>query len=122
MKTDDVLNLDCTSEENKKKLNKFLYNVKPIAKQMGSDKTKQVSIKVLEQTLHGICIKYKYSLQHIMPYYEENKFKFYIASVMNIKETRTWIGNVYGITIWEVLAKTIIKVYSEILKEKEKDE
>lgn len=122
MKTDDVLNLDCTNEENKKKLNKFLYNVKPIAKQMGSDKTKQVSIKVLEQALHGICIKYKYSLQHIMPYYEENKFKFYIASVMNVKETRAWIGNVYGITIWEVLAKTIIKVYSEILKEKEKDE
>ena len=122
MKTDDVLNLDCTNEENKKKLNKFLYNVKPIAKQMGSDKTKQVSIKVLEKALHGICIKYKYSLQHIMPYYEENKFKFYIASVMNVKETRTWIGNVYGVTIWEVLAKTIIKVYSEILKEKEKDE
>lgn len=120
MKTDDILNLDCTKSENKNKINRFLYNIKPINKIMGNDKTKQVPLEVLEETLHGVCIKYKYEIQNICPYYEQERFVFYVTSIIKTKDTREWVGNTYGKTMWELLAKSMIKIYSEILKERNK--
>lgn len=122
MKTNEVLNLDCTNEEGKKKLNRFLYNIKPIAKQMGEDKTKQVPLSVLEKTLHNISIKYGYVNQGINTYYEKERFVFYTVSIVR-KQTREWIGNIYGKTLWETMAKQIVKIYADILKERnEKNE
>lgn len=122
MKTDDVLNLDCTKDENKKKLNRFLYNIKPIVKQMGEDKTKQIPLSVLEKTLHNISIKYGYRNQGVNDYYEKQEFKFYTVSIVK-KADNSWIGNIYGKTLWETVAKQIIKIYADVLKERnEKNE
>ena len=33
-------------------------------------------------------------------------------------KTNEWCGTVYGKTMWELLAKSLIKIYSEIKKEK----
>lgn len=122
MKTDDLLNLDCTEVSNLKKLNKFLYNVKPVAKQMGNDKTKQIPLSVLENVLHGICLKYKYSHQGISTYYEKNKFVFYTVSILKKRDTSEWIGNIYGKTLWETVAKIIIKIYADIMQERKDNE
>lgn len=122
MKTDDLLNLDCTKVSNLKKLNKFLYNVKPVAKQMGNDKTKQIPLSVLESVLHGICLKYKYSHQGISAYYEKNKFVFYTVSILKKRDTSMWIGNIYGKTLWETVAKIIIKIYADIMQERKDNE
>ena len=119
MKTDEILNLDCTIDKNKTKLNRFLYNIKPIKKIMGEDKTKTVGIDVLENVLHGMSIKYGYKVQHMFPYYEDEKFIFYNSSIIKCREkTNEWIGNAYGKTMWEVLAKTIIKIYADIMEER----
>lgn len=117
MTTFDILNLDCTNQENVIKLNRFLYNIKPITKMSGNDKTKQVTIETLEKTMHGLCIKYGYLIQGIAPYYEEDRFVFFTTCVMT-KSDRKWLGNVYGKTMWETLAKICIKIYAEILKER----
>lgn len=122
MKTFEVLNLNCTSEENKKKLNKFLYNIKPIAKQMGNDKTKQIPLSVLENVLHGICLKYGYSHQGISPYYEKKEFVFYTVHITKKRKTVEWIGNAYGKTLWETVAKIIIKIYADIMQERQDNE
>ena len=121
MKTEEVLNLDCTDEQNKKKLNKFLYNVKTIAKQMGEDKTKRIPLEVLEKTLHNICVKYGYGHQGISSYCEEGIFKFYTVSLTKKRNTVDWIGNAYGKTMWELFAKMIVKIYADIMQERKKE-
>ena len=130
MKTEDILNLDCTKENNLEQINKFLWKVKPVARILEKNhytKTKQVQLELLEQALHGIMLRYGYRTQGINTYYEEgenkenkeNKFVFYTVSLLKIRDTREWIGNVYGKTLWEIVAKAIIKVYADLKKEKE---
>ena len=127
MKTEDILNLDCTDGNNLEQINKFLWKVKPVAKILEKNhytKTEQAPLELLEQALHGIMLRYGYRIQGINTYYEteegkEIEFVFYTASLLKIRDTREWIGNVYGKTLWEIVAKTIIKVYADLKKEKE---
>ena len=127
MKTEDILNLDCTDGNNLEQINKFLWKVKPVARILEKNhytKTKQAPLELLEQALHGIMLRYGYKIQGINTYYEEGEgkeieFVFYTASLLKIRDTREWIGNVYGKTLWEIVAKTIIKVYADLKKEKE---
>lgn len=126
MKTEDILNLDCTKENNLEQINKFLWKVKPVARILEKNhytKTEQAPLELLEQALHGIMLRYGYRTQGINTYYEEgedkeSKFVFYTASLLKIRGTREWVGNVYGKTMWETVAKIIIKVYADLKKEK----
>ena len=68
-------------------------------------------------------LRYGYRIQGINTYYEEgenkeSKFVFYTVSLLKIRDTREWVGNVYGKTLWETVAKIIIKVYADLKKEK----
>ena len=127
MKTEDILNLDCTKGNNLEQINRFLWKVKPVARILEKNhytKTEQAPLELLEQALHGIMLRYGYRIQGINTYYEteegkEIEFVFYTASLLKIRDTREWIGNVYGKTLWETVAKTIIKVYADLKKEKE---
>ena len=59
MKTEDILNLDCRKEENRIKLNSFLYKVKPIQKRMeklGRGRRAEVPMEVLEEVMQGLCL------------------------------------------------------------------
>lgn len=126
MKTEDILNLDCTKGNNLEQINKFLWKVKPVARILEKNhytKTEQAPLELLEQALHGIMLRYGYRTQGINTYYEteegkEIEFVFYTVSLLKIRETREWVGNVYGKTLWETVAKTIIKVYADLKKEK----
>ena len=126
MKTEDILNLDCTDGNNLEQINKFLWKVKPVARILEKNhytKTKQAPLELLEQALHGIMLRYGYRIQGINTYYEteegkEIEFVFYTASLLKIRDTREWVGNVYGKTMWETVAKIIIKVYADLKKEK----
>lgn len=127
MKTDEILNLDCTKEGNIKQINRFLWKVKPVEKLLEKNnytKTEQAPLELLEQAMHGIMLRYGYRAQGINSYYEgegkENEFVFYNVSLLKIRDTREWIGNVYGKTMWEVVAKIIIKIYADLMKEKTK--
>ena len=127
MKTSELLNLDCRKDKNNINiLTKFLWKVKPVARILEKNnctKTEQAPLELLEQALHGIMLRYGYRTQGINTYYEEgedkeNKFVFYTVSLLKIRDTREWIGNVYGKTLWETVAKIIIKVYADLKKEK----
>jgi hypothetical protein len=126
MKTEDILNLDCTKGNNLEQINKFLWKVKPVARILEKNhytKTEQAPLELLEQALHGIMLRYGYRTQGINTYYEtgedkESRFVFYSVSMLKIRETSEWIGNVYGKTMWETVAKIIIKVYADLKKEK----
>lgn len=126
MKTEDILNLDCTKGNNLEQINKFLWKVKPVARILEKNhytKAEQAPLELLEQALHGIMLRYGYRTQGINTYYEtgedkESRFVFYSVSMLKIRETSEWIGNVYGKTMWETVAKIIIKVYADLKKEK----
>lgn len=122
MKTDDILALDCSKKENKELINKFLWKVKPVARILEKNhytKAEQAPIELLEQALHGICERYSYKLQHIWTYTDDMKFKFYHMGIIHVVDTYDWKGDVDGKTLWEIVAKAIIKIYAEI-KKKEK--
>lgn len=126
MKTEDILNLDCTKGNNLEQINKFLWKVKPVARILEKNhytKAEQAPLELLEQALHGIMLRYGYRTQGINTYYEErgnkeSRFVFYSVSLLKIRGTRDWIGNVYGKTMWETVAKIIIKIYADLKKEK----
>lgn len=126
MKTEDILNLDCTKGNNLEQINKFLWKVKPVARILEKNhytKTEQAPLELLEQALHGIMLRYGYRTQGINTYYEErgnneSRFVFYSVSLLKIRGTRDWIGNIYGRTMWETVAKIIIKIYADLKKEK----
>lgn len=122
MKTEDILNLDCTKEENRAMLTKFLWKIKPISR-LKIPKGCEPSIEDLEKVMHGIMVKYEYRLQGISMYFEEGKFIFYKADMIkHCEKERQWCGTVYGKTLWEVVAKTIIKIYGEVMKERKENE
>ena len=119
MKTEDILNLDCRKPENKKTIEKYLLKVKPVKKLY--DKEGELTIELLEKAMHGIISHYDFSIavQGIRPHYDGGKFIYYVVDVLrDAKGERTWCGCVYGVTMWEVVAKIIIKIYGEIMKER----
>lgn len=121
MKTEDILNLDCTEDGNIKQINRFLWKVKPVAKILEKNnytKTEIVPLELLEQAMHGIMIRYGYRTQGIESYYEGTRFVFYNTSLLKKRETSEWIGNVYGKTLWEIVAKIIIKIYADLMQER----
>ncbi len=127
MKTEDILDLDCTKKENIKQINRFLWKIKPLVRileKQGCTKAEQIPLELLEQALQGMMAHYKYQTQGINFYFEEQEnkkvFVFYNVSVLRIRKTRDWIGNVYGKTLWEVVAKLLIKIYADVKREKEK--
>ena len=123
MKTEEILNIDCRKPEGKEKINRFLWKIKPFSR-LGIPKGCLLSSEDIEAVLHGISIRYGYRLVHISLYYEEEKtFIFFKGDVTKKSDgINHWCGSVYGVTMWELLAKTLIKMYSEIQKEKKKNE
>lgn len=120
MKTDDILNIDAEREEGKRTLNKFLWKIKPLKtkamKQGIQPKAEYLSLELIETAIHGLCSHYGYRTQGIGSYFNSNVFQFYTTCVMD--EKRQWLGNVYGKTLWEIEAKTLIKIYGLILEQK----
>ena len=127
IKTDDLLNLDCTRPDNLYYLCKFLNHIKPFKRLQDKNHYGVYDTKFLEQiekVIHGISIKYGYRTQGIVTHYLENditgklEFAFYQVSVLD--KDRQWLGNVNAKTLLEAEAKTLIKIYADI-KKKEKE-
>lgn len=115
MKTDDILELDYRKKENKKLIQKALLKIKPLSK--FSDE-KQVPLESLEKLLHLICNKYKvwvrYITQDPMASDDGDIWRCEIIDEDNLEP----IKKVYGICIYELIAKIVIFLWSENKNEK----
>ena len=110
MKTEDILNLDYRKEENQEAIQRVLRKIKPLSK---FSEDENVPFEKLEKLIGLYQNKYAIKIQYIMPNYEGSII--YSASLLR-SDNFKWIGNVYGMCMYELFAKIAIKMYTEIKK------
>lgn len=113
MKTEDILNVDFTKEENKKLIQKVLVKIKPLSKYEDG-----VPIEALERTVVAICKKYNVDPQWISMTLNDAKGNRILYSCgVKTHDKSEWLGTVYASSIYELYAKLCIKLYSESKKQ-----
>lgn len=113
MKVKEILELDCREEENRALLQKALFRIPVIAKKCSEDK--EVPLSVLEKVASTMSRKYYINISCILPVYVPNNGDIYKAIIVNCI---TEIGTMYGCSIYEVVAKAVICMYSNVEKSK----
>lgn len=109
MKTDEILNLDYRKGENKEIIQKVLTKIKPLSKY--SDE--KVPLEAIEKLIYVLCQKYEITPQWMTMSFKESTLGIYSIGVKTTTDHK-WLGNVYGICLYEVFAKLAIKMYSEV--------
>jgi hypothetical protein len=110
MKTNEILSLDIREPDNEEKIQRVLRKIKPFSKYQD----KKVPISKIEKFIKTICEKYNIGVQAIyLDCINGDNVIIYHSSIINT-ETYQWIGNVFGITLYDVASKTSIKLYSEV--------
>ena len=110
--TKELLNLDCRREENKEIIQKALHRIPKISKTLFEGT--EVPLEMIEDGIHHIIKKYKIRVQWISLNCHDNiTTTIYQVSLISTKDLK-WIGNVYGASIYEALAKTFLKMYALI--------
>ena len=110
MKTEDILNLDYRKEENQESIQRVLRKIKPLSKFSDDE---NIPFEKLEKLIGLYQNKYAIKIQYIIPNYEGSII--YSASLLR-SDNFKWIGNVYGMCMYELFAKIAIKMYTEIKK------
>lgn len=110
MKTDDILNLDYRKEESRETIQRVLRKIKPLSK---FSEENDVPLEAIEKAIRVMVNKYDITPQWLMMSYHEQTISIYSIGVKTTN-THEWLGNVYGMCLYEVFAKLAIKIYSEI--------
>lgn len=110
MKTQEILKLDCRKEENKEILKTALCNIKPLSKYMEYE---EVPLEKIEKLIDVLTRKYEIKIGRIDMVAIQDEKTWYQAVVVRT-DNLEHLGNCYGLTIYETLAKTAIKMYSDI--------
>lgn len=114
MTTKELLGLDGRMEKNQAILQKALSQIKPLAKYSG-----EVPQWAIEKVLHNMCYKYQFWVREIaQDPWSNSEFDIWRATVVEDKakgESADWNGTkIFGASIYEVLAKTAVFVYSKV--------
>lgn len=113
MTTNEVMNLDCREEKNQKIIQKVLRQIKPLSKY--SDEC-DIPIEAVEKAISVMCKKYLIGVRDLTPDVLSNsEHTIWRAWIINDTNFKT-IEMVYGVSLYEVLAKTAIRLYTEIKK------
>lgn len=111
MTTNQILNLDYRLEENKKIIQKVLRQVKPLSRYSEDE---EIPMSALEKAIYVMSKKYEMRIHSIAPdIWSAEKTTIWRASIISDRNL-TIRGNVYGISLYELSAKIVIKMYSEI--------
>ena len=113
MTTKEVMNLDYRKEENKKIIQKVLRQIKPLSRY--SDEC-EIPFEAIEKAITVMSKKYMMSVHSLAPdMWSNENHTIWRAWLLNDKNLKT-IDMVYGITLYEVFAKTAIRLYAEVKK------
>ena len=113
MSTKQLLNLDCRKEENQKIIQKVLRQIKPLSRYSDEE---NIPFSALEKVITIMCKKYCMRIAELTPDVLANdKHIIWKAKLINETNSKT-IDNVYGVSFYEVLAKSAIRLYAEVKK------
>lgn len=110
MKTEQILNLDYRKEENQEIIQKVLRQIKPLSK---FSEENDVPLEAIERAIRVMVCKYEITPQWMHMVYENPILGVYSIGVKT-SDTHKWLGDVYGMCLYEVFAKLAIKIYSEV--------
>lgn len=113
MTTNELLELDCRKDENRKKIQRALKIIKPLSRIEG-----EVPVEKLERAIKVMCEKYHIYLRELTP--DTSSGDQCIVWRATVFEGRTLdtLGIAHGCTVYECLAKVAILVY-DIVRRKE---
>lgn len=112
MTTNQVLQLDCRKEENEKIIQKVLKQIKPLSKYTDVE---DVPIWAIEKAITVMAKKYNVRIREFMPDVWANKNEtIWRATIVSEEDLST--TTVYGISLYEVFAKSAIQMYHMVKK------
>lgn len=106
MTTEQLLELDCRAEENKEKIKKALKKIKPLKKY------DVAPLEALEKCLKLLGRKYGITCREISSDIISGEDIIWRSTIFDMYNLNT-IRTVYGCTMYEALAKTVIAVFVE---------
>lgn len=109
MTTAQILQLDCKKEENQEIIQKVLRQVKPLSKCSENI----IPIEKIERTIKVICSKYGFFIRKLYPDCIAGDKCIVWRSEIFLSSNLSNVGNVYGCTVYECLAKTAILLYAK---------
>lgn len=108
MKTEDILRLDYRKQESKDIIRKVLCKIKPLSKYSDTDEV--IPLETIEKVVNMLCVKYAIKIQQLTPSYIPNELPFYSVSSKRT-DNHEWLGNVYGICLYETWGKLLIQLW-----------
>lgn len=106
MKINEILDLNCTTQEGNDNLQKALKRLKPFKKYLG---VSDVPFYAIEKFIGILHRKYHIMIQYITPTYIPDNIDF-ISCSFKRTDTHEWLGCVYGCSMYELYAKACIKL------------
>lgn len=113
MTTKQVMNLDCRDEENQEIIQRVLRQIKPLSRY--SDEC-DIPFEAIEKAITVMCKKYNMRIREFVPDVWANKEHTIWRAVLIDERDLSIIDLVYGITLYEVFAKSAIRLYAEVKK------
>lgn len=113
MTTKDVLNLDYRVEKNQKIIQKVLRQIKPLSKY--SDES-DIPFEAIEKAIVVMCKKYTMRIREFAPDVLANDTHLIWRATLENEKNMKVLDTVYGITLYEVFAKSAIRLYAEVKK------
>ena len=112
MKTQEILELDCRDEDNKVVLMKVLKTIKPLQrfKKTETD-VSEIPQWALEKVLHSTCRKYNVNVVGIQHDPLSNKDSDIWSGMIMGRKFKKFV---YGLSIYELLAKFVVAIYGGI--------
>lgn len=113
MTTKQIVNLDCREEKNQKIIQKVLRQIKPLSRY---SEEYDIPFEAIEKAIVVMEKKYRLRIREFVPDIWSNKKEvIWRASIINDNTLET-LESVYGISVYEVFAKTAIRMYAEVKK------
>lgn len=107
MTTNQIMELDCREEENCRIIQKVLKQIKPLSKEVGI-----VPLEKLEKLVTVLSKRYNMRVRDLVPdVWSNSNESIWRATIIDDNNLRT-IKLVYGLSVYEVFAKTAICMYS----------
>lgn len=113
MTTDQLLQLDCRVDENRRTLQKALRKIKPFSKVPDG---KDVPLVKIEKMLRLMLNKYQVDVTWILVSHDDENMRYTISLRDDSKQDLRLSQTVYGITLYEVMCKAVICTWSMVKK------